>query len=341
MKTSQLRNIIREELLKELNEVEKEEYGSMYSSPQQQQSEMNKLLKQVEELKQMRDDLARQIDQLEIIANTFNVNEITTVTKDTETSEIPSIAKAEKVDPTTVSSAVKQAKSTGKPVNIAEDQLNEMPVYKVADKAGFKKTLDKYRDNPPSKNKALDIILTSLEKHGEVDTQELSKRAGKDSATFNNAEIRKFVARPKDEEFMSKSGETLIDFTPFLEKGRAEKTSKAEKPAAEPKAKAEKTPATKAEKPTATKPAAEKPAAAKTEPVEKEDAAATKMAASVKGGALNKAEKYGKLEKELNRISAELKSLAKDTSPEAMAKRKALSGDKIRIEQAMAKLKQI
>jgi len=65
MKTSQLRNIIREELLKELNEVENTEYGSMYSSPQQQQSEMNKLLKQVEELKQMRDDLDRQIDQLE------------------------------------------------------------------------------------------------------------------------------------------------------------------------------------------------------------------------------------------------------------------------------------
>jgi len=222
-----------------------------------------------------------------------------------------------------------------------------MPVYKVADKAGFKKTLDKYRDNPPSKNKALDIILTSLEKHGEVDTQELSKRAGKDSATFNNAEIRKFVARPKDEEFMSKSGETLIDFTPFLEKGRAEKTPKADTP------KTTKVDAPKASKPAADKPATkpaatktepaktEKPAAAKTEPVDKEDAAATKMAASVKGGALNKAEKYSKLEKEYNRISTELKALAKDTSPEAMAKRKALSGDKIRIEQAMAKLKQI
>ena len=83
------------------------------------------------------------------------------------------------------------------------------------------------------------------------------------------------------------------------------------------------------------------PAATKAEPADKEDAAATKMAAGVKGGALNKAEKYGKLEKEFNRITAELKSLAKDTSPEAMTKRKALSGDKIRIEQAMAKLKQI
>jgi hypothetical protein len=340
MKTSQLRNIIREELLKELNEVENTEYGSMYSSPQQQQSEMNKLLKQVEELKQMRDDLDRQIDQLEIIANTFNVNE------DAAANQAAMAAKKTAIDKE-ILALNKQKQELSKPGTTLneEEQLNEMPVYKVADKAGFKKTLDKYRDNPPSKNKALDIILTSLEKHGEVDTQELSKRANKDSATFNNAEIRKFVARPKDEEFMSKSGETLIDFTPFLEKGRAEKTSKADKPAAEPKAKTEKPSATKAEKPTTStkteKPAATKPAAAKTEPVDKEDAAATKMAAGVKGGALNKAERYGKLEKEYNRISAELKSLAKDTSPEAMVKRKALSGDKIRIEQAMAKLKQI
>jgi len=340
MKTSQLRNIIREELLKELNEVENTEYGSMYSSPQQQQSEMNKLLKQVEELKQMRDDLDRQIDQLEIIANTFNVNE------DAAANQAAMAAKKTAIEKE-ILALNKQKQELSKPGTTLneEEQLNEMPVYKVADKAGFKKTLDKYRDNPPSKNKALDIILTSLEKHGEVDTQELSKRANKDSATFNNAEIRKFVARPKDEEFMSKSGETLIDFTPFLEKGRAEKTSKADKPAAEPKAKPSKPTSTKAEKPTAApkteKPTATKPAAAKTEPADKEDAAATKMAASVKGGALNKAEKYGKLEKEYNRISAELKSLAKDTSPEAMTKRKALSADKIRIEQAMAKLKQI
>jgi len=340
MKTSQLRNIIREELLKELNEVENTEYGSMYSSPQQQQSEMNKLLKQVEELKQMRDDLDRQIDQLEIIANTFNVNE------DAAANQAAMAAKKTAIEKE-ILALNKQKQELSKPGTTLneEEQLNEMPVYKVADKAGFKKTLDKYRDNPPSKNKALDIILTSLEKHGEVDTQELSKRANKDSATFNNAEIRKFVARPKDEEFMSKSGETLIDFTPFLEKGRAEKTSKADKPAAEPKAKPSKPASTKAEKPTAApkteKPTATKPAAAKTEPADKEDAAATKMATSVKGGALNKAEKYGKLEKEYNRISAELKSLAKDTSPEAMTKRKALSGDKIRIEQAMAKLKQI
>jgi len=54
------------------------------------------------------------------------INELTTVTKSTETSEIPDIAKAEKVATTTVSNAVKTAKSTGKDVNIAEVDLEEM-----------------------------------------------------------------------------------------------------------------------------------------------------------------------------------------------------------------------
>ena len=88
-------------------------------------------------------------------------------------------------------------------------------------------------------------------------------------------------------------------------------------------------------------PKADKPAATKAEPVDKEDAAALRAAAKVKGGALTKAEKYAKLDKEFNRIDTELRSLAKDSSPEAMAKRRALSGDKTRIEMAMAKLKQI
>lgn len=347
MKTSQLRAIIREELLSELHEAENTEYGSMYDSPKQQQSEMNMLLKQAEELKQMRDDLTRQIEQLEIIANTFNVNEAGLFGLKNPDDAKKGYSSTIDPDDTTEKSAdfLRKYKKLNE-----EEQLNEMPVYKVADKEGFKKTLEKYKSNPPSKNKALDIILTSLEKHGEVDTQELSKRAGKDSATFNNAEIRKFVARPEDEDFVTKQGEPLIDFTPFLEKERKER-NKTEKPSAA--SKPEKTAASKAEKPAAEKkaeapkaektaaPKVEKPAATKAKPADKEDTAALRAAAKVKGGALTKAEKYAKLNKEFNRIDTELRSLAKDTSPEAMTKRKALSADKIRIEQAMAKLKQI
>jgi len=343
MKTSQLRAIIREELLSELHEAENTEYGSMYDSPKQQQSEMDMLLKQAEELKQMRDDLTRQIDQLEIIANTFNVNEMAFKVTGNKGEAVTSFK-----DKTTADAFGRENRVKVTP--LSEETLNEMPVYKVADKEGFKKTLEKYKSNPPSKNKALDIILTSLEKHGEVDTQELSKRAGKDSATFNNAEIRKFVARPEDEDFVTKQGEPLIDFTPFLEKERKER-NKTEKPSAA--SKPEKTATSKASKPASEKkaetpkaektaaPKTEKPATTKAEPVDKEDTAALRAAAKVKGGALTKAEKYAKLNKEFNRIDTELRSLAKDTSPEAMTKRKALSADKIRIEQAMAKLKQI
>lgn len=48
------------------------------------------------------------------------INELTTVTKDTQSSEIDSIAKAEKVEPSTVSRAINKAKTTRKDVDIAE-----------------------------------------------------------------------------------------------------------------------------------------------------------------------------------------------------------------------------
>lgn len=106
-----------------------------------------------------------------------------------------------------------------------------------------------------------------------------------------------------------------------------------EKPAAEPKSAKEKAaPAAKAEKP------ASKPATSTAEPVDKEDAAALKAAANVKGGALTAGEKYGKLKASLDAKTAELKSLA--GSPD-MEKRKALTAEKMRIEAAIEKLKQV
>ena len=109
-----------------------------------------------------------------------------------------------------------------------------------------------------------------------------------------------------------------------------------EKPAAEPKSKSEPktkpTPAAKSEKPAA------KPSTPTAEPVDKEDAAAMRMAANVKGGALTAGEKYGKLKASLDAKTAELKSLA--GSPD-MEKRKALTAEKMRIEAAIEKLKQV
>jgi hypothetical protein len=126
---------------------------------------------------------------------------------------------------------------------LEEDLLNETPIYDVADIEGFKSTLDKFRDENVSKSKALNLLLTKLEDEGTVDTNQLSKDMGVDTATFNNQEIRKFLNRPEDERFENpKTGKELPDFTPFLNKSdkkrgkvAGEKAEKEPKAAKEPK----------------------------------------------------------------------------------------------------------
>jgi hypothetical protein len=133
---------------------------------------------------------------------------------------------------------------------LEEKLLNEIPIYNVTDPTGFKKTLDNFKEKGVSKSKALNLLLTKLDDEGAVDTGQVSKDLGVDTATFNNAEIRKFLARPEDERFETKTGEELIDFTPYLEKSRKKRAKKAvtSKP--------------KMEKPTATsEPKMEKPTA--------------------------------------------------------------------------------
>jgi len=121
---------------------------------------------------------------------------------------------------------------------LEEDLLNEAPIYSVEDMAGFQSTLDKFREEGVSKNKALNVLLDKLEGDGTVDTNSLSKEYGVDTATFNNIEIRKFLNRPEDEAYTDKkTGTELIDFTPFLGKSNKPRGPKAtDKPAAEPKA---------------------------------------------------------------------------------------------------------
>jgi hypothetical protein len=53
------------------------------------------------------------------------LNELTVVDKKTLPTEAPEIAKSENTDINTVKDAIAQAKKSGKPVNVAEDQLNE------------------------------------------------------------------------------------------------------------------------------------------------------------------------------------------------------------------------
>ena len=143
-------------------------------------------------------------------------------------------------------------------IALEEDLLNETPIYDVSDMEGFKSTLNKFRDENISKSKALNLLLTKLEDEGTVDTNQLSKDMGVDTATFNNQEIRKFLNRPEDEFFENpKTGEELPDFTPYLTKADKKRGRVAgEKPAAEPKATKSKATEPKATEPKATEPKA-------------------------------------------------------------------------------------
>jgi len=332
MKTSQLRAIIREELLSELHEAENTEYGSMYDSPKQQQSEMNMLLKQVEELKQMRDDLDRQIDQLEIIANTFNVNEAGLFGLKNPDDAKKGYSSTIDPDDTTEKSAdfLRKYKKLNE-----EEQLNEMPFIGGEKGAELEKAIQSATSNikakfPEATASDISKIILSKKKRPELAPEVESALEDQEEKYGDDPKYNPTLGGPQTLRAVEKAmGEREVG-----QRGRKAGEPKEEKPA---------TP--KAEKPSAEKkaeaPKAEKPAATKAEPADKEDAAALRAAAKVKGGALTKAEKYAKLNKEFNRISVELKSLAKDTSPGAMTKRKALSADKTRIEMAMAKLKQI
>jgi hypothetical protein len=76
------------------------------------------------------------------------LSEITMVDKKTDATEAGEIAKKEEKDLPTVQAAIKTAKTTGKPVSVAEEDLNEIPDFggrfdkQVADKYGEEDTLE-------------------------------------------------------------------------------------------------------------------------------------------------------------------------------------------------------
>lgn len=347
MKTSQLRAIIREELFNELHENEN---TAMYSSPQQQQSEMDKLLQQAEELRKLRDELTRQIDQLEVVANTFNVNEDAAANKSALDAKRTAIDKE-------ISALNKQKQELSKPGTTLEEseQLNEMPFIGGEKGGELEKAIQSATANikekfPTATASDISKIILSKKKRPELAPEVEAALEDQEEKYGDDPKYNPTLGGPQTLRAVEKAlGEREVG-----QRGRKAGEAKKEKPTTEPKAKTEKPAKTKTEKPTVEpKAQTEKPAEKKKEEtkpvtkpfskpeVDKEDAAATKMASKVKGSGLNKAEKYAKLNQEFNRIDTELRSLAKDNSPETMAKRRALSGDKIRIEMAMAKLKQI
>lgn len=116
------------------------------------------------------------------------VNELTTVTKNTETSEIPTISKAENAPPTTVANAIKQAKSSGKDVNIAEMARTANKI-KLGDPA--KVALVKKLYGGTWKGDMLDVV----EKAGEegISQLELALAVGKKSQPEINPSVNEFL----------------------------------------------------------------------------------------------------------------------------------------------------
>lgn len=112
------------------------------------------------------------------------INELTIVTKNTSSDEIPNIAKAEKTDTASVKKAVDTAKSSGKDVNIAETELEELASYKffrVADRAKFDALKDIYVGTVEAR------ILDAIEAAGEqgITQSNLAAELGMASALIN------------------------------------------------------------------------------------------------------------------------------------------------------------
>jgi hypothetical protein len=324
MKKNYLMEIIREEISSYLGENE-----SMYDSPQTQQREVYSMLDQVENLKRLRADLDEQIAQLEAIANTFNVNEDAAANKAATDAQRMAIDKK-------ITALNKTKQELSKPgVALEEEQLdeetlNEMPFIGGEKGAelftAIKKASEKLKDQfPDATAKDISKIILSKKKRPELAPEVEDALMAQEEKYGDDPKYTANLGGPQTEKAVAKA---LGEYEPG-QRGR----KATEKPTAEPKAaKAKAAPAAKAEKP------ASKPATSTAEPVDKEDAAALKAAANVKGGALTAGEKYGKLKASLDAKTAELKALAGSTD---MEKRKALTAEKMRIEAAIEKLKQV
>jgi len=245
-------------------------------------------------------------------------------------------------------------RTLGTPTNpvefVEEEQLNEAPIYDVNDMEGFKSTLDQFREEGLSKSKALNLLLKKLEDEGTVDTNALSKEYGVDTATFNNMDIRKFLNRKKDEVVTNpKTGEELLDFSPYLEKSDKKRgkvagekperkempdfTSKS-KPAAKPEPKKSEPAAKKSEpkKAEPKKPEAKKPETKKPEP--KPDAKGTKLG-DKKDELLNA---KTKLENERKEVVKGLSAAKGAEKEKIVAKLKELTGKLETVNKAINKL---
>jgi hypothetical protein len=338
MKKNYLMEIIREEISSYLGENE-----PMFPSPQDQQGEMNSMLNQVENLKKLRDDLDAQIAQLEAYANTFNVNEAGLFgLKDPKNA---SKGFAATLDPDDATEKSTEFQSKYKKLSEEEETLNEAPFIDgpqgVELFSAIKTASERLKNQFPE---ATPKDIAKIIKNKKTQTQYAPEVKDELAAQFKKYGGGTFTQELGPDQTLRAVAKALGEYEPGPRGPKAGEPKAAAEPKAKSSSKEKPAAAPKAEKPAAAKaaPAAKSAPAkaepkAKMEPEDKADAAAMKAASKSKGGT-TRAEKYGMLRNELERVTAELKSLA--GSPD-MDTRKKLTADKMRIEMAMDKLKQI
>lgn len=235
---------------------------------------------------------------LEIIREEISsaLNELTVIAPNTPATDLAAIAAAEKVPTSTVTAALDQAKKSGKPVNVAEeelaeDQLNEMAFTLKKGLAPSEKIEPRYKKE--NFKKVVDLILSKVD--GKKTMADVARELG-----VIQQKIRPVVS-------------DLLD-AGILEKGEAE--SKAGKDIANkpgPKAKAKEEPKAKSEK-------APKAEPKKAEAEDDEVAAATKAISS------------DETAKELGKVASRKDKIVKayrDLEPQVKDKiAKAKAGDK-------------
>jgi len=133
------------------------------------------------------------------------INELTTVTKDTKSDEINPIAKSEQVPPDVVKKAIDNAKKTGKDVNIAETELEEMAriaaKIKLGDARKAELAMKVYKNSNVAK--LLDLVKGAGEEG--ITQDELAQALGLTAASAINSDINLLVKagallKPKKEE---------------------------------------------------------------------------------------------------------------------------------------------
>jgi hypothetical protein len=197
---------------------------------------------------------------LEIIREEIStaLSEITMVDKKTDATEAGEIAKKEEKDLPTVQAAIKTAKTTGKPVSVAEEDINEIPDFggrfdqQVAAKYGEEDTLQTAADEIVNRV-LMDRGLTKAEvtKLEKEDLKSLLKDI-RQQISGKQQDVRVKHALEKQIEFDdsgsklqdNQTNNAILKALGLKEPGqRGRKAS--EKPAEAPKAKAEKAPKAK------------------------------------------------------------------------------------------------